>query len=243
MPRVWVSLWQARQTVLGEPAPQFFVRGPGKGETAGAREEKEGIFSAHESPQTRTVFRGSAPLCSAPHLSFFPTPVSPLSPQRTVQKNAKYVCLANKNCPVDKRRRNRCQYCRFQKCLGVGMVKEGRACRGRAPGVATSTGGAAASPAAARGGAAKLQLSFRGRLLLTLGRPRAPPHTQVLRDHLQSINPRGNGRRRRPLKTRTRPKITFPGTRRLQNALVLTLKGIPGSGQIGVYEKKRQEGL
>ncbi|XP_015489506.1 nuclear receptor subfamily 4 group A member 2 [Parus major] len=45
--------------------------------------------------------------------------------KRTVQKNAKYVCLANKNCPVDKRRRNRCQYCRFQKCLAVGMVKEG----------------------------------------------------------------------------------------------------------------------
>ncbi|XP_074136189.1 nuclear receptor subfamily 4 group A member 3 isoform X1 [Sminthopsis crassicaudata] len=44
--------------------------------------------------------------------------------KRTVQKNAKYVCLANKNCPVDKRRRNRCQYCRFQKCLNVGMVKE-----------------------------------------------------------------------------------------------------------------------
>uniref|UniRef100_W5KAL7 Nuclear receptor subfamily 4 group A member 2 n=1 Tax=Astyanax mexicanus TaxID=7994 RepID=W5KAL7_ASTMX len=44
--------------------------------------------------------------------------------KRTVQKNAKYVCLANKNCPVDKRRRNRCQYCRFQKCLVVGMVKE-----------------------------------------------------------------------------------------------------------------------
>ncbi|XP_015742357.1 nuclear receptor subfamily 4 group A member 1 [Coturnix japonica] len=44
--------------------------------------------------------------------------------KRTVQKNAKYVCLANKNCPVDKRRRNRCQFCRFQKCLAVGMVKE-----------------------------------------------------------------------------------------------------------------------
>ena len=38
---------------------------------------------------------------------------------------AKYVCLANKNCPIDKRRRNRCQYCRYQKCLAVGMVKEG----------------------------------------------------------------------------------------------------------------------
>lgn len=45
--------------------------------------------------------------------------------QRTVQKNARYVCLAAKSCPVDKRRRNRCQYCRFQKCLAVGMVKEG----------------------------------------------------------------------------------------------------------------------
>ena len=44
--------------------------------------------------------------------------------KRTVQKNAKYVCLADKNCPVDKRRRNRCQFCRFQKCLMVGMVKE-----------------------------------------------------------------------------------------------------------------------
>lgn len=42
-----------------------------------------------------------------------------------MQKNARYVCLAAKSCPVDKRRRNRCQYCRFQKCLAVGMVKEG----------------------------------------------------------------------------------------------------------------------
>jgi nuclear receptor subfamily 4 group A protein 2 len=44
--------------------------------------------------------------------------------KRTVQKGSKYVCLADKNCPVDKRRRNRCQFCRFQKCLVVGMVKE-----------------------------------------------------------------------------------------------------------------------
>lgn len=46
--------------------------------------------------------------------------------KRTVQKGSKYVCLADRNCPVDKRRRNRCQFCRFQKCLSVGMVKEVR---------------------------------------------------------------------------------------------------------------------
>ncbi|XP_076344565.1 putative nuclear hormone receptor HR38 [Tachypleus tridentatus] len=44
--------------------------------------------------------------------------------KRTVQKGAKYVCLGSRDCPVDKRRRNRCQFCRFQKCLAVGMVKE-----------------------------------------------------------------------------------------------------------------------
>lgn len=60
------------------------------------------------------------------HAGFF-------SLQRTVQKNAKYVCLASKNCPVDKRRRNRCQYCRFQKCLSVGMVKEGEPTRTGVP--------------------------------------------------------------------------------------------------------------
>lgn len=59
-------------------------------------------------------------LCSEKYLNLF------FSLQRTVQKNAKYVCLAAKSCPVDKRRRNRCQYCRFQKCLAVGMVKEGK---------------------------------------------------------------------------------------------------------------------
>ncbi|KAF7489824.1 putative nuclear hormone receptor HR38 [Sarcoptes scabiei] len=44
--------------------------------------------------------------------------------KRTVQKSSKYMCLGNKDCAVDKRRRNRCQFCRFQKCLAVGMVKE-----------------------------------------------------------------------------------------------------------------------
>uniref|UniRef100_A0AC35TYS3 Nuclear receptor domain-containing protein n=1 Tax=Rhabditophanes sp. KR3021 TaxID=114890 RepID=A0AC35TYS3_9BILA len=44
--------------------------------------------------------------------------------KRTVQKKAHYVCAVNKNCQIDKRYRSRCQYCRYQKCIQVGMVKE-----------------------------------------------------------------------------------------------------------------------
>ena len=42
--------------------------------------------------------------------------------KRSVQKNAVYVCVADENCVIDKKRRVRCQYCRFQKCLLSGMV-------------------------------------------------------------------------------------------------------------------------
>lgn len=91
----------------GERKGKEMGEGKGRGET---RRRGAGMAAPADPPLTP---RSPRPVPSRP------------APQRTVQKNAKYVCLANKNCPVDKRRRNRCQYCRFQKCLAVGMVKEG----------------------------------------------------------------------------------------------------------------------
>ncbi|PIO62385.1 zinc finger, C4 type [Teladorsagia circumcincta] len=44
--------------------------------------------------------------------------------RRTVQKNMEYTCHKEKTCPVDRVSRNRCQACRFQKCLDKGMSKE-----------------------------------------------------------------------------------------------------------------------
>ncbi|CAF1187652.1 unnamed protein product [Didymodactylos carnosus] len=44
--------------------------------------------------------------------------------KRTVRKDLTYTCRDNRECIIDKRQRNRCQYCRYQKCLLVGMKKE-----------------------------------------------------------------------------------------------------------------------
>ncbi|XP_037942930.1 nuclear receptor subfamily 2 group E member 1 [Teleopsis dalmanni] len=42
--------------------------------------------------------------------------------KRSVRKGNLYACIAGKaNCTVDKARRNWCPYCRFQRCLSVGM--------------------------------------------------------------------------------------------------------------------------
>ena len=47
--------------------------------------------------------------------------------KRTVRKDLTYTCRDERNCVVDKRQRNRCQYCRYQKCTAMGMRREGEA--------------------------------------------------------------------------------------------------------------------
>ncbi|XP_005534644.1 PREDICTED: retinoic acid receptor RXR-beta-like, partial [Pseudopodoces humilis] len=44
--------------------------------------------------------------------------------KRTIRKDLTYTCRDNRECVVDKRQRNRCQYCRYQKCLATGMKRE-----------------------------------------------------------------------------------------------------------------------
>ncbi|XP_038598116.1 LOW QUALITY PROTEIN: retinoic acid receptor RXR-beta [Tachyglossus aculeatus] len=44
--------------------------------------------------------------------------------KRTIRKDLTYTCRDNRDCTVDKRQRNRCQYCRYQKCLATGMKRE-----------------------------------------------------------------------------------------------------------------------
>ncbi|XP_063602993.1 retinoic acid receptor RXR-alpha-B-like isoform X2 [Penaeus indicus] len=44
--------------------------------------------------------------------------------KRTVRKDLTYACREERGCTIDKRQRNRCQYCRYQKCLSMGMKRE-----------------------------------------------------------------------------------------------------------------------
>lgn len=45
--------------------------------------------------------------------------------RRSQQSNATYSCPRQKNCLIDRTSRNRCQHCRLQKCLAVGMSRDG----------------------------------------------------------------------------------------------------------------------
>merc|ERR1712001_664390 len=45
--------------------------------------------------------------------------------KRTIQGNIDYTCPASNDCEINKRRRKACQACRYQKCLRMGMLKEG----------------------------------------------------------------------------------------------------------------------
>ena len=46
--------------------------------------------------------------------------------KRSTRADVRYSCRYNQACQVNVQTRSRCQYCRLQKCVLVGMKKEGR---------------------------------------------------------------------------------------------------------------------
>lgn len=44
--------------------------------------------------------------------------------RRSIQKQIEYRCLRDGKCLVIRLNRNRCQYCRFKKCISVGMSRD-----------------------------------------------------------------------------------------------------------------------
>ncbi|ESN98348.1 hypothetical protein HELRODRAFT_137617, partial [Helobdella robusta] len=45
--------------------------------------------------------------------------------KRTVQGNIRYVCSSDGKCEITKKARRSCPACRMDKCLTMGMLREG----------------------------------------------------------------------------------------------------------------------
>lgn len=44
--------------------------------------------------------------------------------KRSIRKNLVYSCRGTKDCVINKHHRNRCQYCRLQRCIAFGMKQD-----------------------------------------------------------------------------------------------------------------------
>ncbi|XP_076359754.1 nuclear hormone receptor FTZ-F1-like [Tachypleus tridentatus] len=81
-----------------------------------------------EPPDTKEVIEELCPVCgdkvSGYHYGLLTCESCKGFFKRTVQNKKVYTCVAERNCHIDKTQRKRCPYCRFQKCLDVGMKLE-----------------------------------------------------------------------------------------------------------------------
>ncbi|XP_067415899.1 nuclear receptor subfamily 2 group C member 1 isoform X4 [Emydura macquarii macquarii] len=48
--------------------------------------------------------------------------------KRSIRKNLVYSCRGTKDCVINKHHRNRCQYCRLQRCIAFGMKQDSVQC-------------------------------------------------------------------------------------------------------------------
>lgn len=83
----------------------------------------------HDQPDTKEGIDELCPVCgdkvSGYHYGLLTCESCKGFFKRTVQNKKVYTCVADRNCHIDKSQRKRCPYCRFQKCLEVGMKLEG----------------------------------------------------------------------------------------------------------------------
>ncbi|XP_058791975.1 nuclear hormone receptor FTZ-F1 [Phymastichus coffea] len=131
-------------------------------------------------PDTKDVIEELCPVCgdkvSGYHYGLLTCESCKGFFKRTVQNKKVYTCVAERSCHIDKTQRKRCPFCRFQKCLEVGMKLEAvRADRMRG-------GRNKFGPMYKRDRARKLQMMRQRQLALqtirgTLGDPTSYPNT------------------------------------------------------------------
>lgn len=89
-----------------------------------------GLVGQSDQPDTKDQMEELCPVCgdkvSGYHYGLLTCESCKGFFKRTVQNKKVYNCVAERCCVIDKTQRKRCPYCRFQKCLDVGMKLEGK---------------------------------------------------------------------------------------------------------------------
>merc|ERR1719422_2092422 len=87
-----------------------------------------GVIGTSDQPDTKDGLEELCPVCgdkvSGYHYGLLTCESCKGFFKRTVQNKKVYTCVADRSCVIDKTQRKRCPYCRFQKCLDVGMKLE-----------------------------------------------------------------------------------------------------------------------
>lgn len=133
---------------------------------------------AQEPPDTKEGIEELCPVCgdkvSGYHYGLLTCESCKGFFKRTVQNKKVYTCVAERSCHIDKSQRKRCPYCRFQKCLDVGMKLEAvRADRMRG-------GRNKFGPMYKRDRARKLQLLRQKQMASVQGRPQCQMGSEVV---------------------------------------------------------------
>ncbi|CAG2107817.1 unnamed protein product [Medioppia subpectinata] len=86
------------------------------------------VQQQHDHPDTKEGIEELCPVCgdkvSGYHYGLLTCESCKGFFKRTVQNKKVYTCVADRSCHIDKSQRKRCPFCRFQKCLDVGMKLE-----------------------------------------------------------------------------------------------------------------------
>lgn len=100
----------------------------GGGNSGGASVAVGGLVGQSDQPDTKDAMEELCPVCgdkvSGYHYGLLTCESCKGFFKRTVQNKKVYNCVADRCCVIDKTQRKRCPYCRFQKCLDVGMKLE-----------------------------------------------------------------------------------------------------------------------
>jgi hypothetical protein len=107
------------------------VSGGGGGdltEYGGSSDGDGGLVGQSDQPETKEHSEECCPVCrdkvSGYHYGLLTCESCKGFFKRTVQNKKVYNCVAEQCCVINKAQRTRCPYCRFQKCLDVGMKLE-----------------------------------------------------------------------------------------------------------------------